>query len=398
MNEKTYGLFDKIINGYNKEELLLGGEDMNLGRARKKLMFGYFASALIGILCGGILIVTLQQLGLFGFSSKTSVVQTNQKNTVLAYDENAKSREPGAISAAVNRVMPAVVGITSTTTQGAGVRGREVKSVGSGIIADSSGLIVTNNHVAGMDTKNIVVSLADGREVNGTTVWADESLDLAVVKIQADNLVAAPLGDSKGLLVGEDAIAIGNPLGLSFQRTVTAGIVSALNRTVVDTDIFMEDLIQTDASINNGNSGGPLINIKGEVIGINTIKVPNAEGMGFAIPINIIKPVVNSIKGKGTFTTPIIGIKGIDKEMNGYQNIQVKKGILINEVLSNGPAQKAGLAKGDTILEASGKAINTMVELKEEIFTVGVNNQITLKVQTASGQEKQVSVKLEASQ
>lgn len=371
---------------------------MNLGRARKKLMFGYFASALIGILCGGILIVTLQQLGLFGFSSKTSVVQTNQKNTVLAYDENAKSREPGAISAAVNRVMPAVVGITSTTTQGAGVRGREVKSVGSGIIADSSGLILTNNHVAGMDTKNIVVSLADGREVNGTTVWADESLDLAVIKIQADNLVAAPLGDSKGLLVGEDAVAIGNPLGLSFQRTVTAGIVSALNRTVVDTDIFMEDLIQTDASINNGNSGGPLINIKGEVIGINTIKVPNAEGMGFAIPINIIKPVVNSIKGKGTFTTPIIGIKGIDKEMNGYQNIQVKKGILINEVLSNGPAQKAGLAKGDTILEASGKAINTMVELKEEIFTVGVNNQITLKVQTASGQEKQVSVKLEASQ
>ncbi|WDC85692.1 trypsin-like peptidase domain-containing protein [Caloramator sp. mosi_1] len=194
--------------------------------------------------------------------------------------------------------------------------------------------MLTNNHVAGYSTSNIVVSLYDGRETNGRVVWADEVLDLAIVKIDEANLNIARLGDSKNVKIGEPVIAIGNPLGLTFQRTVTAGIVSALNRTIENSEgVFMEDLIQTDASINPGNSGGPLVNTKGEVIGINTVKVTTAEGIGFAVPINIVKPIINSIKATGKFETPSLGIKGFDKNLAGYYDFKIEKGIYVYDVL-----------------------------------------------------------------
>jgi len=216
------------------------------------------------------------------------------------------------ITSAAGKVIPTVVGILTTRV----VQGRRTQSIGSGVIVDSTGYILTNNHVAGKDAEEIIVSLYDGREVDGTVVWTDPVLDLAVVKINADNLPVAVLGDSKNLKVGEQAIAIGNPLGLTFQRTVTAGIISALNRTIeIEEGVFMEDLIQTDASINPGNSGGPLINIRGEVIGINTIKVKTAEAMGFAVPINIVRPVVGRLRIDGKFTTPDMGLQAIDKEL-----------------------------------------------------------------------------------
>ena len=149
------------------------------------------------------------------------------------------------------------------------------------VIVSGDGYILTNHHVAGGRNKKIIVSLSDGREVEGTTVWSESVLDLAIVKVNADRLTEVPLGNSDEITVGEPAIAIGNPLGLQFQRSVTSGVISALDRTIkIETDEgynYMEDLIQTDASINPGNSGGPLLNQKGEVIGINTVKVASGR-------------------------------------------------------------------------------------------------------------------------
>ena len=173
-------------------------------------------------------------------------------------------------------------------------------SVGSGFIVDSSGYIVTNHHVVGSADPEVYVTLYGGDTVKGETVWSNSELDLAIVKIQVSGLPYMKLADSKNITIGETVYAIGNPLGFEFQRTVTSGIVSGKNRSINLNGTYMEDLIQTDASINSGNSGGPLINKNGEVIGINTIKVESAEGIGFAIPANQIKPIIEKIKEKNT--------------------------------------------------------------------------------------------------
>jgi S1-C subfamily serine protease len=237
-------------------------------------------------------------------------------------------------------------------------------------------------------------------KVKGKVVWADENLDMAVVKINADKLTPAQLGDSRALSVGDAAIAIGNPLGLTFQRTVTAGIISAMNRTIGEPGrMFMEELLQTDASINPGNSGGPLININGKVIGINTVKVSSAEGMGFAIPINLAKPILKSIEEKGSFITPIIGIQGIDKQMAGFtNNIKVEKGIYVYDSIIGGPANQQGIKKGDIILSVNGKLTNTMIDFKTELYNAGVGNSVTLKVKSSDGNEREVEVKLDSAQ
>lgn len=246
--------------------------------------------------------------------------------------------------------------------------------VGSGVIVSSDGYILTNNHVAGYESTRILVSFADGRDVEGTVVWADPVLDLAVVKVGLTDLKPLVLGDASKLQVGENAIAIGNPMGLEFQRTVTSGIISALNRTIeVNNDgqtNYMEDLIQTDASINPGNSGGPLLNSKGEVIGINTIKVTSAEAMGFAIPINIAKPIVEKLIATGEFNEPYMGLFAYDKNVIPYidGDANVDCGIYIAYIDKAGPAYKAGLREGCIIRQIDGVDINTMLELRTYIY------------------------------
>lgn len=296
-------------------------------------------------------------------------------------------------SEVASKVSPSVVGITATVI---GEGGKKVQGVGSGIIVDERGYILTNNHVAGRNVENIVVYLYDGREVGGTNLWADPVQDLAVVKIDTDRLTAAELGDSQGIRVGEQAIAIGNPLGLTFQRTVTAGIISAVNRTIeVQGGNFMEGLIQTDASINPGNSGGPLINANGQVVGVNTVKVLTAEAMGFAVPINIAKPVISKIVRDGKFATPTMGIQGLDKELSKAYGFKATEGVHVYDCKDGGCAQKAGIKKGDTILAVNGKTINTACQLKEELYAVGPGKNIKLRVKDTSGKEKNVSFTLE---
>lgn len=280
--------------------------------------------------------------------------------------------------AVARSAMPGVVGITVERVESGNLFDRNAPAqvgVGSGIIASSNGYIITNHHVAGGKSRRITVSLADGRNVDGTTVWSDPVLDLAVVKVNQRDLPTIPLGDANTLQVGETAIAIGNPLGLQFQRTVTSGIISALNRTIqIQTDQgsnYMEDLIQTDASINPGNSGGPLLNARGEVVGVNTIKVASAEAIGFAVPINIVKPILAKYVDKGDFKEAYMGVFAYDKEVIPFMdgNLKIDKGIYVAHVDETGPAYKAGIRQGCIIRQVDGRDINTMMDLRAYMYT-----------------------------
>lgn len=244
-------------------------------------------------------------------------------------------------------------------------------SVGSGFIVDSGGYIVTNYHVIGNADSEVYVTLYGGDIVKGNTIWGNADLDLAIIKVEVSGLPYMKLADSKNLTIGEEVYAVGNPLGFEFQRTVTAGIVSGINRSIEVDGAYMEDLIQTDASINSGNSGGPLINKKGEVIGINTIKVESAEGIGFAIPINQVKPVIEKVKETGEFKEVYLGIQCYDKEMISRidSSIRFNKGVYVYKVEKNSPAEKAGIKEGDILLSIQGDDVDTISGLREILYS-----------------------------
>lgn len=261
----------------------------------------------------------------------------------------------------VKKVTPSVVGVSSTLTNGT--------STGTGIVMTSDGYIVTNNHVIA-DATAISVAVKNGNDYEEYTaklIGSDEQTDLAVIKIDKNDLTPAEFGTSGDLLVGELAIAIGNPLGYDFASSVTAGIISGLDRNVTIENRDMT-LIQTDAAINNGNSGGPLVNSYGQVVGINSVKISQlyAEGLGFAIPMDSATPIINDLIKYGYVTgRPYIGIIG--QEINQYTSIvnDIPQGIAIMSVEDNSGAAKAGLKRNDIIFGVEGKTISTMAELNE---------------------------------
>jgi len=287
----------------------------------------------------------------------------------------AKKATAGVVGITVERVSEAHLFKNNSETE---------IGVGSGVIVSQDGYILTNNHVAGGKSRRIIVSFADGRNVDGEVVWADPVLDLAVVKVNLTGLTPLALGDATRLSVGEPAIAIGNPLGLEFQRTVTSGIISALNRTIrIETESgtnYMEDLIQTDASINPGNSGGPLLNSNAEVIGINTVKVSSAEAMGFAIPINIAKPIIDKLVTEGKFTEPYLGFFAYDKGVLQYMfgDEAQQMGLYVAHVDPEGPAYKAGVREGCLIKQVDGIDITTMLQLRTYIYSKNPGDTVNI--------------------
>jgi S1-C subfamily serine protease len=249
--------------------------------------------------------------------------------------------------------------------------------------------------------ETIVVQLSDGREVNGTVLWNDKNIDLAIVKIEATNLKAAELGDSDGVKIGAYAAAIGNPLGLQFERSVTQGVISGLNRSITvsdgESEINMDGLIQTDASINVGNSGGPLLNSAGQVIGINSAKAQSGEGLGFAIPINTAKPIVDEIKTKGEFKRSYIGIKGgnVADYLQAYPDAKLgtETGVYVAQIYTDSPAAKAGMKEGDLIVGVEDKKIETMTQLISTLFKYRPGDEVKLSV-IRDGQNMTMNVKL----
>lgn len=367
---------------------------------------------ILGALIGGF----IGSVGGYYFLHKNSSASTETKiNNIVPTQEVYIPSSLGAfekdIVTVVKKSMPAVVNISTITLVEDFFFGVYPSSgVGSGFIIDPKGYILTNYHVV-EGAKKIDVTLSEGKKYPGRVVGYDKRSDLAVIKIDAENLPALPLGDSDKLEPGQFAIAIGNPYGLN--RTVTLGIVSALNRTIVEPNgVRLENLIQTDAAINPGNSGGPLINIKGEVIGINTAIKSDAQGIGFAIPINKAKQIADKLIKEGKITYPWIGIRGyaITPDMLDYIKFPVNKGVVIAEVVPGGPADKAGLkggnrviyvdstqiiVGGDIITKIDGKPVESMEELRAEIQKRKVGDTVVLTY-IRGGKEYTVKVKLEA--
>ncbi len=270
---------------------------------------------------------------------------------------------------------------------------REFKqpSLGSGFIFDEEGFVVTNNHVI-EDADQIKVKLKDDREFDAKIVGRDPNTDLALLKIESgENLPTVKLGDSDALKVGQWVVAIGSPFGL--EHTVTAGIVSAKGR-VIGSGPY-DDFIQTDASINPGNSGGPLLNLKGEVVGINTAIIASGQGIGFAIPINLARDIIMALKNEGEVTRGWLGvaIQDLNGDMAEYYGVEDKKGVFVADVFEGDPADRAGIKAKDIILEVNGEKIKTSRQLTSMIAGIPVGESASIKI-LRDGKEQTVKVKI----
>jgi Do/DeqQ family serine protease len=254
------------------------------------------------------------------------------------------------------------------------------QGLGTGTIITDTGYILTNYHVV-EGAESVTVKLASNKSLDAKVVGYDDTLDLAVLKIEAGaKLPYLTLGNSDSTRVGEWVVAIGNPYGLD--HTVTAGVVSAKERPITIESRQYKNLIQTDAAINPGNSGGPLLNTKGEVIAINTAVNVEAQGIGFAIPINTAKEVLNELISQGKVVRPYVGVylRDLSDELADYLGTSSTKGALVAEIMSGSPASKAGIKKGDLILSINGKEVKDSSSLTEQIGSMKVGNKVEFKI------------------
>lgn len=351
---------------------------------RKKALIISITAILIWIL-GFYIYTTYNKIEINNQNYETQKIKSTQsEQTVEKVQEESKT-----IADVIEETTKSVVGISKLKSAGESILSTSDESqlgLGTGIIVTENGYILSNEHVTGSKYSKCYITLENGKNYDGKVVWSDESLDLSLTKIDAKGLSYLTLGDSSTIRVGETVYAIGNPIGYEFRRTVTSGIISAKNRTIKisdeETKSYMSDLIQTDATINPGNSGGPLINPAGEVIGVNTVKISSAEGIGFAIPINVIKSIIKSYKETGDYKQPTIGIYAYDKEVIPYldSNINFEKGIYVAQITPNGPAYNTELKVGDVITSIDGKTLNTMNDLREYIYTKKPNDEVTLNI------------------
>ncbi|MBZ4662632.1 MAG: hypothetical protein JG776_314 [Caloramator sp.] len=328
------------------------------------LIFIVFFSAGIGGIIGGYYVKK---------NYTEAPLLNNQLNTKQEIVTNIPKN---SITKVAEVVGPAVVGITNNVTT---FTGRTVKQgTGSGIIFDKSGYIVTNQHVID-GASEVYVTLAGGKKLPARVIGADYRTDLAVLKIEAQNLPVAKFGDSSKVRVGDIAVAIGNPLGEEFSGSVTAGVISAVNRKM-SVDGRTYKVIQTDASINPGNSGGALCNEAGEVIGINSLKISSAEGMGFAISINEAKPIIESLMKNGYVSRPFIGIyyEFIDEEIADEYNVPI--GVSIRGVERGSGAEEAGIRPGDIIVNFDGVDIKKMEDLSDILEKHKVGDIVSARI------------------
>ena len=318
------------------------------------------------------------------YTAERTKLSTGNEQNVETTSEKSKSTAD-----MIEKVIKSVCGISKLSNTGGSILSAATETelgLGTGIIVSSNGYILSNSHVTGDKFSTCYVTIEDKYTYKGTVVWADTSLDLSLVKINASNLVSINIGDSETTRVGETVYAIGNPVGFQFRRTVTSGIVSALNRTVKlqedGNDIYMSDLIQTDATINPGNSGGPLINIDGKVIGINSVKITTAEGIGFAVPIDVVKPVIESFANKGSFDEATLGLLVYDESVSRYMNLnnRFSSGIYIYQIIKGGAADGKGIKEGDIITKIDDKYLNTINDLRQYIYSKNPGDRVTLNI------------------
>lgn len=367
---------------------------------------GYYILTLVIALIMGAVGAVGALLYLSGKEDLQEKIGISKVSIPVTKTEKIKLEESSAITETVDSVTPAVVSIT-TTQNVIDVFGRtyEGKGGGTGFIITSDGLIVTNKHVVSNEDVKYSVFTSDGKEYEAEVVASDPFDDLAVLKIEANGLPTVKLGDSDDVKIGQWVVAVGNALG-EFSNSVTVGVVSAKERQITATgggaSEKLEGLLQTDAAINPGNSGGPLVNLSGQVIGINTAVAGEAENIGFAIPINSVKKAIDSIKKTGEIKRPMIGVRyiPITKEIAEANQLDfdygawVLRGSNASAIVPGSPADKAGIVENDIILEIDGQRIDENNPLTKILRNYNVGDKITLKI-LHKGEEKEVKLQLE---
>ncbi len=368
---------EELINQEYEEKVYIKNE---VKKDRKSLK--YFFSGMVGALLG----ILIGAGGLY-YYFENNYLPLMDSPTGNPREININTSDDIYYAVAVaEKAMDSVVGIVTRSSNGNSFFDSQfTEGMGSGVIVSSDGYILTNSHVIADGTvESIIVKFIDGTESPGEVLWNNVTLDLAVVKVDKKGLQAAELGNSDELVIGEPVIAIGNPLSLELDRTVTNGIVSGLNRSItLENNTVMKPLIQTNASINPGNSGGPLLDAQGMVIGINTAKISSAEGLGFSIPINVAKDIVEEVIRDGTFADVYIGIRGVAIDVYERQldvSLSAEYGVVVIETLSDSPAQDAGFNSGDVIQKIDGLPLNDMGDLQRALFKYKPGDKATLEI------------------
>jgi S1-C subfamily serine protease len=347
--------------------------------------------ALGGGLAGGMVVALLPSR--LSVTSQAGLSQMTPEAVATAVSTAGQLQivtEESAIVQATGKVGPAVVTVVSTLPPQRGFFGvgSQPEARGTGVLLDPNGYIVTNNHVV-EGNQSLSVLLANGEKRSAKLVGTDSFSDLAVLKIDGSGFPIALLGDSSGLQPGQMVVAIGSALG-DFRNTVTMGVISALGRSLeTDKGFNQEDLIQTDAAINRGNSGGPLLNLRGEVVGINTMIAGRstntevvAEGLGFAIPANTVRQVVDQIIRWGKVARPYLGVswQSVTASVASYYDLPVKAGALVTGVSPNTPASQAGLKAGDIIVKIDDQAVDTETPFVNALMRHKVGDRVRLIV------------------
>lgn len=352
----------------------------------RAIIFAALAAGLLGGLAGGAIAI----FALNG-SPPPRPQPTPPTPTARSVQVELAAAAPNSVTEAVREVGPAVVTVINRMPDRISLFGTPIErtSSGSGFIISPDGFIVTNNHVI-EGARELEIILADGTTLPARLVGDDPYADLAILQADGDMPGVASWGNSDALQPGEPLIAIGSPLG-DFTNTVTVGVVSATERTIeLDQDYALEGLIQTDAAINQGNSGGPLLNMAGEVVGVNTLIVRGsgqssvvAEGLGFAVPSNTARAIAEQVIEKGYFARPHLGIRWvtITRSLAARYRLPVDHGIYIIEVETGGPADRAGLSVGDIILEIQGVPIDSEHPFQNQLFQFEPGDQISIRFQ-----------------
>lgn len=398
-DDKIYDVddYEEVINDQINEDNYSNKNKFNLKKFNFKKykvkpkrggLLKSVAFVLVGAIIGG---------GIGGFGSYMAL--KDKVGTTITANPQSFSDDSEALTAseAFEKVAPAVVVVSVNGTTFNGFFSEEVEGIGSGFIINEEGYILTNYHVI-EDANVVTVTLSDGRDVSAKVVNYDENQDVAMIKITEEGITVpgvVELGDSSILKPGEEVLAIGTPLSKEFNQTLTGGYVSAVNRTVETSTGVQVNLIQTDAAINPGNSGGPLINTKGEVIGINTLKITDTdvEGIGFAIPINEVKDRIDAL------SKPIlnlgVAIREIDETLAKQYNME--EGLYVVQITEFSPAEKAGIVAGDIIVKFDGQKIKTFDELKAIRDTKSAGDTVEIEV-IRNGSSKTLSLQLEEKQ
>lgn len=368
---------------------------------QKIVALALFSGLLAGVLGGAAVLLSLSIINVPGLSSFTQSITSSPslKKDKIVLEESS------AVIDAVKKVSPSVVSITTSRNIQDFFSGQVIqqKGGGTGFVLTSDGLIVTNKHVVENESATYTVITSDGKTYNGTVLSKDPFNDLAVVKIDAKGLKPVELGDSNALQVGQWVIAIGNALA-EYQNTVTVGVVSAKERRVTAENETLDGLIQTDAAINPGNSGGPLVNLAGQVVGINTAVAGGAEGIGFAINIDSLKTALESVQKTGKITRARLGVRylAINKEIARTAQLPTEKGALVYRgpnatdlpVAPGSPADKAGMQENDIILKVNGQEINENTSLVSLLQKYKPGDKVNITY-LRKGQEQKVDVVLD---